>query len=240
MINIGLVLVSYIYSQERAGWAERSFRSLARTNVDGLGYKPVMQYTYRLPPAVPFDYFQCVLQWKEKFEGMAVDEPADVKGLDPVVIWSANHLMAKRPDVSHVMFLMDDFLYHPDWLLKLRDLIERHPEARGWSVYRSGYMRHHKTVRYEEWTEDHGVTSISGIGCISQVEWQEYAPDWHRGHGGFPVPQECGGGNTLDLHHAYARPGERWATGKSYIQSIGVNGLHCRNGQDVAEEFVGE
>jgi hypothetical protein len=239
-INIGLVLVSYIYSRERAGWAERSYRSLARTNVDGLVNRPPLQFTYRMPPTVPFEYFQCIPQWAAKFDGVATEEPQQVKGLDPIVIWSANKLLLEHQDVTHVMFLMDDFVYHPDWLLTLQSLIERHPEARAWTVYRSGYMRHHKTVRYNEYCDDHGVTSISGIGCLSREEWIEYAPDWRRGHGGFSVPAEAGGGCTLDLHHAYARPGERWATGRSYIQSIGANGLHCRDGQDVAVDFVGE
>jgi hypothetical protein len=240
MIKFGLVLVSYIYSPERAAWADRSFFGLGRTNTEGLGYKPAMQFTYKTPPTVPFDYFRYVVEWTSKFDGRATEEPAEVKGLDPIVIWSFNKMVAERPDVSHLILLTDDVLYHPDWLLQMHGLVERHPDARAWTVYRSSYIRHHKTVKYDEWADDHSVTSIAGIGCMTRQEWQEYAPDWRRGHGGFPVPEENGGGNTLDLHHAYARPGERWATGKSYWQHIGMKGTHGNSNCETAADFVGE
>jgi hypothetical protein len=49
------------------------------------------------------------------------------------------------------------------------------------------------------------------------------------------------GGNTLDLHHACNRPGERWATARSFVQHTGIEGVNVTRGiPEFAIDFIGE
>lgn len=270
-IVFGLNLISYCYRPERAPWIAQSLETLGNTDLTGLN--PVFfQLTYK---PTDFEYGPSIMNINKKWnngDGVKAyfyidEEPPEVKGLDPVFIWSANRLLAynTHPEITHIVFLTDDVLYNPQWLQQTSRLIERHPKARAWTTYRSAYDRHHKTLKtatyqfapileggasgpiIEECT-DHYVSSISGIGTMSRKEWETYAPDWKRGHGGFPVPAtydiggfgiHSGGGNTLDLHHAFYHQGERWATEKSYQEHIGVIGTHATGVPEHGVDFVG-
>jgi hypothetical protein len=71
---------------------------------------------------------------------------------------------------------------------------------------------------------------------LAREEWRAWGIRWQDGPS-WPNPIS---GNTLDLHHAWARPGERWAARRSYIAHTGVEGMHCR--QTIPEhaiDFVG-
>lgn len=244
-MNLGLNLVSYIYNEQRKEYAERSFASLVKTKLDLKDKVFGMYFTYKVSN-ITFDY----KSWIFKFpfsRTLTAEQPEWINGLDPVVIWTTDQMFRHHPEVTHVCLLTDDVLYNPDWLTALIMLIERRPNAKAWSVYRSSYTRHHRTVKTQGWMylpgpggTDIQVTSIAGIGTVSRREWEEYAPNWRLGHGGFAVPEHLGGGNTVDLHHAYARPGERWTTENSYWQHIGAVGTHGNSNHEVALNWIGE
>lgn len=150
------------------------------------------------------------------------------------------------PEITHITYLTDDYVYNPDWLIQLDSLIRRHPKARAWTVYRSSYTRHHRIISDAPWIADGKqhkdclVTSIAGVGTMSRQEWEEFGLDGSRPHGNWTVPAEAGGGNTVDLFHAYSRPGERWATERDYIDHIADHGTHAASNVDKALDFVGE
>ena len=94
---------------------------------------------------------------------------------------------------------------------------------------------HHRTLRQEG--QDHLVTSMAGNGtCWTREEWQAWGVNWKQGPT-WPVPS---GGDTLDLHHAYFRPGDRWATDTSFLDHIGVVGMHATGVPEHAINFIGE
>jgi len=176
--------------------------------------------------------------WDEKFcLNLNVDSDFDVTGLDPLYAAGANSLLMMYPEISHLIFMQDDFLYNPEWLHQLDGLIHRHPEATAWTVYRSSHDQHHKILMRDSYG-DCLVTSIAGIGTMTKEEWLAYGLTGKDG--GYHVPAEAGGGDTIDLHHAYKRQGQRWATGRDYWEGIGTDGIHASAGVDRALDFVGE
>lgn len=218
MTQLGMVLPTYTYNKERLEWAQRSFASLDRTLL--LPYSAPLLLVKRPGPRNLARY-----PWYAE----QVFQPEWIDNVDQAIAWGFDYLFEKQPVVTHACFLADDFIYSPYWLKQLVNLIERHPKAKGWTVYRSGNTNWHRTISVDE-NGDHLVTSISGPGAISRQEWK----DWH-----FFCPRPCL--HSLDIMHSETRPGERWATGKSYIQQIGVRGVHNTGpGCDEALEFVGE
>jgi hypothetical protein len=79
---------------------------------------------------------------------------------------------------------------------------------------------------------------MAGNGtCWTKEEWAAWGVKWQQGPT-WPVPT---GGDTLDLHHAYFRPGERWVTDISYLEHIGIVGIHAaQNIPEHAVNFAGE
>jgi hypothetical protein len=127
----------------------------------------------------------------------------------------------------------DDAQFHPEWLIQLLALRERHPDAVAWSVYRSNHERFHAPLVFED--EDVLVRSICGHGLtMSAREWVEWGIDWKKGY------WTGGGGDTLDLVHAEQRAGKRWVTRKSYVEHTGWRkGMHCDGSEkEYAQEFV--
>ena len=165
------------------------------------------------------------------FTPRVVYQPDDVRTGCAALTFGFDFLFSNYPNVTHGVFVADDFVYNPAWLVELESLIQRHPGARSWYVYRSNNERWHRTLREED--SDHLVTSISGPGCFAREEWRSWGVDYHI----FPFP----GGWTLDLLHSMMRLGERWVTARSYIQQIGVRGMHNSAQEcDEAVDFVGE
>lgn len=226
-LRIGLVCLTYLYNEERVAWARRSFESLLRTETPG--YQPVMLMVIRLGFAglrgvLPEGYFP-------QFRTLMNLQPPDAKDACAAATWGFDCLFRNHEEVTHGFFLADDFIYHPKWMIELEGVINRHPQAKSWSVYRSGNTRWHRTLDVQG--DDHLVSSISGPGAFSRSEWEEWGVDYHS----FPWQ----GGWTLDVLHPELRPGERWVTGRSYIQQIGVRGMHNRAGEcDESLDFVGE
>jgi len=228
-MKFGLVLVSYVYNQERATIASRTLTSLAKTNVEPLP-PPILQCSFRTSG---FDYSQYIEDLNKKFRVIVDDDvPGSSGNLNSFVSCTANKLLENK-EVTHIVFLYDDFVYNTEWLQELYKLIFRHPDARAWSVYRSAYVRSHRILRTEY--TDCVMTMHDGLGCLERWEWEEYIATTN---GDFSVGSCLGGGNTIDIHHACARLGDRWATGRDYWQNIGV---HMYLGkQDQAIDFVGE
>jgi len=228
-MKFGLVLVSYVYNQEREAMTARSLLSLSRTNVDSLE-EPVLQCSFR---ASQFDYSNYIGDLSQKFNVEVEDDvPGSSGNLNSFVACTANKLLT-NVNITHLVFLYDDFIYNPEWLQELYKLVLRHPGARAWAVYRSSYVASHRII--ETQGTDCLMTMHDGLGCLERSEWEEYIATTN---GDFSVGDCLGGGNTIDIHHACARPGDRWATSKDYWQNIGVHSYLGR--QDEAIDFIGE
>jgi hypothetical protein len=200
-----------------------------KTNVSNLE-KPALKITYH--PS-HFDYNYYVDQIKDTWEVSIEEDNLDRQsGWDELSSIAADKLL-NETDITHIGFLPDDFVYNPEWMQQLSFLITRHPEARAWSVYRSNYKLHHRIIGGDG--IDVLMTMHDALGTMTRKEWFEYGASSRED---FTSPPSMGGGCSIDIHHAFIRPGEYWATSKDYMQNLGVHpGLE---GQDCAIEFVGE
>ena len=232
MLRFGLSLVSGVYSKEREAIVTRSLNSLYRTNVKDLNV-PVLAVSYNAISYFSYEKFFKLLE--NKFDLMDRRDPPNIVGAMALAVDTATRLLEYKQDVTHLVFLWDDFVYNPEWLQELYKLIQRHPDSKAWSIYRSRYSRHHQVVGGDG--IDVLMSMHDGIGCVTREEWIEYGK-YHNGSD-FSVPLDWpGGGNTPDIHHAYARPGNRWATSRDYAENlgrhIGIEHVDC------AIDFVGE
>lgn len=229
----GLVLVSNPTAQ-RAAMVRRCMESLAKTDVRGISC--VLQITYKYSVYLPFEEYAKIL-WSTFRVTCLPDEVLQVSGQGPLSTMSANHLLGGDDLITHLVFMYDDFIYNPAWLRQLDTLIARHPDARAWSVYRSSYTRHHR-ILVRDANGDCLMSMHDGVGCVTKQEWMDYR-EQHQHALDFSVPPTFnGGGCTFDCHINYARPGERWATGKDYWENLGVHSFLGR--ADMAVDFVGE
>lgn len=248
-MEFGIVLPTFLYSAERKVMAERSYASLARTEVPEVD-RPLRVFVVAANSDSAdvalngfsqfFDVLTGTKCWPLK-DNAAMSmkvwlQREGIQGTDQSLCQGVEVLMEAAPDVTHFIYLTDDLLYNPRWFVELKALVERHPTARAWSVYRSAHEKHHKTWRREG--DDHLVSSLSGNGtCMTIEEWKGWGVSCADGCS-WPVPS---GGNTLDLHHAYYRQGERWATDVSMIQHDGRLGLRCNSSvPEYALNFIGE
>jgi len=239
-MRFAIALPTYLYSEERKRNAARSYASLLRTDIPSedcpLWISVVSPDADSATPV--YELVETSHRENEirKFNGAYFSQRPGISGTDQSLCCCVEGIIQTHLEVTHIIYLTDDLVYHPRWFIELKALISRHPDARAWSVYRSAHDRHHKTRSVVG--DDHEVTSLSGNGtCFTVDEWKAWGVGSIDGSS-WPVPT---GGNTLDLHHAYHRPGERWATGKSYIQHIGMNGLRVTSGvPEYALDFVGE
>jgi hypothetical protein len=227
-MKFGMVLISNAYTPARAEIIKQSFNSLTKTDVQGLE-RPRMTL---MAHASGFDYKSYIELWSVKWD--VEMEPDTAIGLNALVSATAEKLI-QHEDVTHLIFMYDDFIYNPQWMRQLENLIWRHPEAKAWSVYRSSYERHHKILSTDESTGDVIMSMHDGLGCMTVEEWRAYGA---YGRTDFTCPIELGGGNTIDIYHAASRPGERWATGRDYWENLGVHAYLGR--RDMAVDFVGE
>ncbi len=227
-MRLGFAIVSYVYNAERLAIANRSFNSLAKTNVQGL-VRPVLQIMYNPKSLLMYgDVFDVLTPAWEVY----TDADTTV-GFNALVSAAGDHLIKEHEDITHIGFLWDDFVYNSEWLQELNSLIKRHPEAKAWSIYRSSYTRHHRIIGGDK--TDVLMTMHDGIGTMTREEWIEYGASQRTD---FTCPESMGGGCTIDIHHAYERSGERWATSRDYCENLGVHSFLGR--QDQAIDFVGE
>lgn len=235
-MKIGLVLVSYPYNQQRVQLTTRCMISLAKTNVTNID--SVLQITYKESPLMPFSIYEDILGKTFKVKPLP-DEQVHTHGQSQLSTASANILLDIDSEITHVVFMYDDFIYNPAWLQELVQLINRHSNARAWSVYRSSYTYHHQVIAHDG--TDTLVTMHDGVGCVTREEWEEYnktlvgdftTPDFRVGNA------LVHGGCTFDIHHAKNRPGDRWTTSRDYWENLGIHNWLGR--LDQAIDFVGE
>lgn len=229
-MRFGLSLISGVYNKEREAIVTRSLTSLAKTNTQGLE-RPILWITR----SIGFDYAPYFDLLVGPFSLIARTDNPRISGAMALAVDNVTDLFTCNNDITHVVVLWDDFIYNSEWLLELYKLIQRHPDGKAWSIYRSRYSRHHQVVGGDG--IDVLMSMHDGIGCVTREEWIEYGK-YHNGSD-FSVPPDFpGGGNTPDIHHAYARPGNRWATSRDYAENIGRHrGIE---NVDCAINFVGE
>jgi len=230
-MRFGVVLPTHCYNHQRFVWAVAAFQSLAKT------IRPVAQPVLLIieHPDSLMRKSPHLLYNPPVFSIHIVEQPVEIGGTEQTLAWGTEKLFMQH-DVCHCVWMGDDALFHPNWLVELESLVLRHPDAKAWSVYRSAHVRHHATIRFDE-HDDVLVKSLCGHGMtFTRKEWTEWGILWTQGQR-WPVPS---GGNTLDLHHAYHRPGERWCTKKSYVEHTGTIGVNVAPGiPEHAQEFVG-
>ena len=224
IVRFGIVLPCSIYAHHRQRNALRSLASLARTVVGDLP-TPTLFFVVK-----PVRNTEAIVAHRSfpQFAKQVVYQPADAADVDAAVAYGFECLADRGFD--RILHVCDDFIYHPGWLLELRDLIGRHPDAIACSVYRSGYSGNHWTI--ETRGQDNLVNSISSTGAITPAEWKAW---------GMRYQDVSERGATLDVLHGRQRRGERWVTEKSYIQQLVGYGVHSAPyDPDQALEFVGE
>ena len=213
-MRLGIVLPSYMYSQERKRLAANAFVSMSRT--ESLQQETTLLMLVKSGTAE--QYSVPVEELSKKFR-VILKTDEGLAGTEQTLAFGTQRLFEEF-GVEYVTWMGDDALFHPMWLWQLEGLVKRHPKAKSWSVYRSSFEFVHRTIKEEK--EDVLVRSICGHGMtVSKKEWMDWGVDWKVGQ------WCCHQGDTLDLVHSEARPGERWVTGKSYIQHTGVVGIHC-------------
>ena len=212
MKRYSVCLPSHVYNQERVTLVGPAMATLARTVHDG--NKPMLMIIFKNEG----NYNYQMERFSESFDARLVGEPSGVGGTEMTLAWGTQQLFDDGAD--YVTWMGDDALFHPQWHMKLRKLIEDKSEALGWSVYRSAYEEFHKTELEEH--EYVRVSSLCGHGMtFSKEEWKLWEIDWRKGFWASP------GADTLDLYHAWVRKGERWTTRVSYIEHTGRRGVHA-------------
>lgn len=220
-MRFGLAFITYMYKPEREAMLEHALTSLSKTVVDGLE-KPVLRISYK---PTGFNYEKYVEVFEDKFEVTLIPDVPECTNMPYAAMDAGTKILSEHPDVTHNVHLCDDRIYNPFWLIQLKGLIDRHPYAKSWSVYRSRYTDYHRILGGD------GVDVImsmhDAIGCTSREEWQEFV----RLHGYVPCP---------DIQHAQYRQGDRWATSRDYMDNIGRHYDIGIGEVDCAIDFVGE
>lgn len=230
-MRFGIVLPTWCYNEKRRELLTQAFHSLGWTKMPS--ERPHLALIVR---GEHQEAYQAAVN--DVFFTEMVKQPETVSGTEQTLAFGTQHLLNWFESITHIVWMGDDALFNPNWLIELEALINRHPNAMAWSVYRSAHERFHAPLEFTPDGLDVRVKSICGHGMtFSRKEWADWGIDWKAGVA-WPNPEA---GDTLDLHHAYYRQGERWVTKKSYVQHTGREGLHCTPDiPEYAQEFVGE
>jgi len=250
-MRFGLVLPTWIYNDERLRLARPAFASLRLTKCPT--YSPYLLVLHKgdwdagLLGFDIGDHGHGTSKRFGEFMVFGIPEPPVVSGTEQTLAYGTE-MMLEFPEVSHIVWMGDDALFNPDWLIELEALIERHPSAVSWSVYHSAYQGVHRDLEVRA-CERHGrggpfhrpgydvlVRSICGHGMtFTREEWTAWGVHWTQGK-----EWSSARGTTLDMHHACNREGERWVTKESYVEHTGRSGKHCiPEIPEYATEFVG-
>lgn len=226
-MKIGIVLPSYIYNDIRRDLADDALWSLART-------EPLRETTrlLLLVKSGRVQEYTPYLEGLRKNFNVIIKTDEGLNGTEQTLAFGTKWLIDNF-DTDYITWMGDDALFHTLWLWKLQGLIQRHPEAKSWSVYRSAFEWVHRTL--DDTGQDVLVRSICGHGLtFSKKEWLEWGKDWTNGNWEDPFEE------TLDMKHAWERKGERWVTKESWVQHTGKVGVHCNeNIPEFAKDFVG-
>ncbi len=267
-MRLGFVIPTYIQDEQRRNWAVASFRSLAKTAVNGP--PPVLCFVLNSSKDKESDRI-IRSAGLSKFDVLIIEQPLDAASIDACNVFGWSHILKIRHDVTHLGMLTSDWLYNPQWLIELEKIMARHPQAKAWWVYRSAHEYYHKTLRIEQ---DVLVRSFNAGGCFPAADYRTWKPDYHnfridnprvmgarydeRTHvlnytmasgveyslpPGATEPKSLvplTNGLTLDLYDPWLRPGERWVTKRSYIMNLGLEGVNQRtDAPEYAIDFVG-
>lgn len=227
-MKFGIVLPSWLYSDERKKLAQKTFHSLASTF--SLADESALLLLVKRGTVQNYTQEMNSLSWRFKVL-LRTDEGID--GTEQTLAYGTQYLL-DNSDVQYITWMGDDALFHPLWLRKLSELVERHPEAKAWSVYRSSFEFVHRTMKVDG--DDVLVRSICGHGMtFSREEWKTWGIEWQR-----PDTWEWEPGATMDIMHPHQRPGERWVTKESWVEHTGRTGLHCTpDVPEYARDFQG-
>lgn len=227
-MKFAFVMPCWPRTEERIRLADECFASLLKT--EPVDETPLLLLLYKPGPYVyPVEQLKrkfWTIYWAQSHEGRWLE------GVDQPLVYGSG--LAVEYGADYIVHLGEDTLFHPSWLKRLHGLIERHPAARSWSVYRSARLDIHSTLGEEG--DDILVRSINGNGlCISRDEWLRWGLYWTQN-----VYWASPNGTTLDMHHLSFHPGERWVTRRSWIQHTGLKGAHSGpDSPEVALDFVG-
>lgn len=215
-MQIGIILPSYMYSFERKRLATNAFYSLMRTET--LQRQTTLLLLVKAGHAV--DYASVVEGLAAKFRVILKTDDG-LEGTEQTLAFGTSWAL-ENLGVDTIVWMGDDALFNPLWLWKLAGLMQRHPKAKSWSVYRSAFEWLHRTL--DDSGEDVRVRSICGHGMsFTKKEWEEWGVDWRK------LPNEVEEEQiTLDILHSEQRPGERWVTKESWLQHTGKVGVHCK------------
>ena len=226
-MKFGLVMSSFVYNEERMALATACFDSLLQTRFpDGA---PLLLMVVK-PSAFPYPINELQRKFWLEVHGNSC-EGIEFQMSEQPAVYGTDVAFSRGADV--VVHLNDDSLMHPEWLVELEGLIERHPHAYAWSPYRSARQDVHKPL--ETAGSDIMVRSLCGLGiAFSRQEWAAMGVSWKQSQWMSPW------GSTLDLWHAWARPGERWCPTISYMEHTGRIGIHSKTPTpEVAIAFAG-
>jgi hypothetical protein len=221
-MKFGIVLPTFVYNEERQKLATAAFVSLEKTifKLD----KPVL---FIVEKDNSFSKYINKTSIENVFELEVFKQPENISGTEQTLAVGTDEVLSKFPKVTHTIWMGDDALFHPEWLLQLESLIDRHNNGISWSVYRSAHVTYHKTIDENTYEHDVLVKSICGHGLtITREEWKTWNVNSYINTNSVVDWSVPPGGDTLDLHHAYFRHGERWVTKCSYIQHTGTSGVH--------------
>src|SRR5580692_4653817 len=128
-MKLGFVL---LVTPKRPHILDRSIRSLLQTNLKGLE-TPVLQVIYKAPLDRYGSYYEDL---RKNWTVRLLDDICIIgHDFNTLAIEGAKLLL--ETDITHLGFLVDDFVYNPEWMQQLTALIERRPGAKAWSIYRS-------------------------------------------------------------------------------------------------------
>jgi len=235
MIKFGVVLPTWCYNTSRVGLIYQTFGALDKTRNEDLDDDPSLLLIVKGDRPSLISEF---MENQRSFNSVTVlpQDGLGCDGTEQTLAFGAQWFFDNDQDITHVIWMGDDAKFNPSWLYQLQELIYRHEDAVSWSVYRSAHVAYHAPLLVDPKTGDVAVKSICGHGMtFSRQEWKAWGVNWQEGQA-WPNPYS---GNTLDLHHAWKRQGERWVTPKSYIEHTGRTGLHCTpNVPEYAIDFV--
>jgi len=173
-VRFGFVLPVYVYNVFRERLAQASFASLCRSVTEGLDAPPVIIFVAKPEPQT----VNVVNSFK--FPGFIYDviaEPADATSIDACFIYGLQRMVATCPDVTHLGFLTNDWVYNKRWLFHLQEIINRHPDAKACWVYRSAFEKMHKTIKTDDPSGDILVRSFNAAGAFPVSDFSLY-PDY--------------------------------------------------------------
>jgi hypothetical protein len=176
-MRFGIVVPVWIYQPQRLDYCRKSLASLSRTITSKLdGPIPIV---FVLRDSQPLADTEAIVKEASfpQFTTRIIPQGEGNESCDGAVIYGYDYLLREFPEVTHLIFLTDDWLYSPHWLEAMRDLIERKPQAKAWWVYRSAYEYYHKTLRVEK-DGDVLVRSTCPQGCMTGEEYLSMHLNW--------------------------------------------------------------